>query len=149
MGLAFNRPLELMIPTIWIITLKLSAYAQDFTLYRYGKFYRRRSALSHLALRSEFPDTFLPFRNTSGQYTRLFRHRLFYGLFERGNLMNPNLRMFLTVGFCGGFTTFSTFMNENFQLIKDDNFFYLSLYVGLSLFVGFIMLYLGYSLVKQ
>jgi len=40
-------------------------------------------------------------------------------------------------------------MNENFQLIKDDNFFYLSLYVGLSLFVGFIMLYLGYSLVKQ
>lgn len=74
---------------------------------------------------------------------------LFYGLFERGNLMNPNLRMFLTVGFCGGFTTFSTFMNENFQLIKDDNFFYLSLYVGLSLFVGFIMLYLGYSLVKQ
>ena len=65
------------------------------------------------------------------------------------NFLNPNLRMFLTVGFCGGFTTFSTFMNENFQLIKDDNFFYLSLYVGLSLFVGFIMLYLGYSLVKQ
>ena len=63
--------------------------------------------------------------------------------------MNPNLRMCLTVGFCGGLTTFSTFMNENFQLIKDDNFFYLSLYVGLSLFVGFIMLYLGYSLVKQ
>ena len=68
--------------------------------------------------------------------------------FPLGTLL-VNLRMFLTVGFCGGFTTFSTFMNENFQLIKDDNFFYLSLYVGLSLFVGFIMLYLGYSLVKQ
>ena len=25
---------------------------------------------------------------------------LFYGLFERGNLMSPNLRIFLTVGFC-------------------------------------------------
>ena len=73
---------------------------------------------------------------------------LFYGLFERGNLMNSNLRMFLTVGFCGGFTTFSTFMNENFQLIKNDNFFYLSLYVTLSLFLGFVMLYLGHALTK-
>lgn len=74
---------------------------------------------------------------------------LFYGLFERGNLMNVNLRMFLTVGFCGGFTTFSTFMNESFQLMKGDNFFNLSLYIALSLFVGFFMLYLGTLLVKQ
>ena len=69
--------------------------------------------------------------------------------FPLGTLLVNVLGCFATVGFCGGFTTFSTFMNENFQLIKDDNFFYLSLYVGLSLFVGFIMLYLGYSLVKQ
>lgn len=73
---------------------------------------------------------------------------LFYGLFERGNLMNVNLRMFLTVGFCGGFTTFSTFMNENFQLIKDDDFFYLLFYVICSLLEGLIMLYLGHSLIK-
>lgn len=73
---------------------------------------------------------------------------LFYGLFERGNLMSVNLRMFLTVGFCGGFTTFSTFMNENFQLLKDENFFYLALYLTFSLPGGFIMLYLGHSLLK-
>ena len=74
---------------------------------------------------------------------------LIFGFIDKGCQMSDSLKLFLTVGFCGGFTTFSTFMNENFQLIKDDNFFYLSLYVGLSLFVGFIMLYLGYSLVKQ
>lgn len=73
---------------------------------------------------------------------------LFYGLFEQGNLMNPNLKMFLTVGLCGGFTTFSTFMNENFLLAKDDNFFYMALYVMLSLLVGFFMLYVGHMITK-
>lgn len=73
---------------------------------------------------------------------------LFYGLFERSNLMNVNLRLFLTVGLCGGFTTFSTFINESFQMIKDANFFYLSIYVGMSLLVGLFMVYLGYSLIK-
>lgn len=73
---------------------------------------------------------------------------LLYGLFERGNLMNTQLRMFLTVGLCGGFTTFSTFMNENFQLIKADNMFYLSLYAGLSLAGGLLMVYLGQSIIR-
>lgn len=73
---------------------------------------------------------------------------LFYGLFERNNLMSANLRLFLTVGLCGGFTTFSTFINESFQMIRDANFFYLFLYVGLSLLGGLFMLYVGYSLVK-
>ena len=62
--------------------------------YRYGKFYRRRSALSHLALRSEFPDTFLlPLGTLLVNILGCFAIGLFYGLFERGNLMNPNLRM--------------------------------------------------------
>lgn len=73
---------------------------------------------------------------------------LFYGLFERNSLMNTDLRLFLTVGFCGGFTTFSTFINESYQLIRDENFFYLFFYVALSLLVGLAMLYLGYLLVK-
>lgn len=74
---------------------------------------------------------------------------LLYALFERGNLMNVHLRLFLTVGFCGGFTTFSTFMNENFQLLKAGNFFYLSFYAACSLLGGLLVLYLGYSLIKS
>ncbi|MEA5081078.1 MAG: fluoride efflux transporter CrcB [Dysgonamonadaceae bacterium] len=73
---------------------------------------------------------------------------LLYGLFERGNLMNSNLRLFLTVGFCGGFTTFSTFIGENFQLIRSDNFFYFLLYLTVSIVGGYLLLYLGYSLIK-
>lgn len=73
---------------------------------------------------------------------------IFYGLFERGNLLNSNLRLFLTVGFCGGFTTFSTFMGDNFQLIKADNFFYSSMYLAASIIVGYMLLFVGYSIIK-
>lgn len=74
---------------------------------------------------------------------------VFYALFEQQNLTNTYLKLFLTVGFCGGFTTFSTFVNENYLLVKDGNFFSFLLYIGGSVFLGFIMLYVGYWFVRE
>lgn len=68
---------------------------------------------------------------------------LFYGFSERGNMMSTEWRMFLTVGFCGGFTTFSAFAHENLALIKDGNFFHFALYTSLSVFFGLMATYLG------
>lgn len=74
---------------------------------------------------------------------------LLYGLFERGSLMNSDLRMFLTTGFCGGFTTFSTFMHENYALLSDENFVQFSAYSVMSFGIGLFAAYAGHLIVKM
>lgn len=73
---------------------------------------------------------------------------ILYGLFERGNLLNGDLRLFLTVGFCGGFTTFSTFIHENYTLFNDENFLQFTLYSVLSFTLGLLAAYLGHLIIK-
>lgn len=55
-----------------------------------------------------------------------------------GSLLSPNTRLLLTTGLCGGFTTFSTFMNENATLLKDGMPTTALLYIFASLLVGFL-----------
>lgn len=72
----------------------------------------------------------------------------FYGSFSSDHIMNNNMRLLFTTGFCGGFTTFSTFMNDNYGYLRDQNFLLLALYTSMSLFIGLVVLYLGYNLAK-
>ena len=68
---------------------------------------------------------------------------LFYGLSEKGNILTPEWRILLTTGFCGGFTTFSTFSFENIQLLKTGDFTYFFLYTVGSIVLGIGATYLG------
>lgn len=73
---------------------------------------------------------------------------LLYGVFERNCVLSDGERLFLTVGFCGGFTTFSTFVHESYALLGERNFMLFVAYSMLSFGVGLLCVHLGHLLVK-
>jgi len=73
---------------------------------------------------------------------------IIYGLSEKNPLLTSGWKLFLAVGFCGGFTTFSAFANENLALLRDGEFFYFFLYTGLSVFLGIAATFLGVLITK-
>ena len=58
-------------------------------------------------------------------------------------LLGPNARIFLMIGFCGAFTTFSTFMLETANLIRDGQTMSALLNVMISVLFGFLVFRLG------
>ncbi len=66
------------------------------------------------------------------------------GISEKSPILTVEWRMFLMVGLCGGFTTFSSFTGENLVLLKNGQILPLLLYTALSIFLGFVAVYLGY-----
>ena len=70
------------------------------------------------------------------------------GISEKSPILTVEWRMFLMVGLCGGFTTFSSFSGENLVLMKNGQILPLLLYTGLSIFLGFVAVYLGYISTK-
>lgn len=72
-----------------------------------------------------------------------------YGLSERGNLMSPEWRLFLTIGFCGGFTTFSSVSNDAFLMLQGKEFLQLATFISLSFFLGLVAVYFGRFIIKM
>ena len=103
--------------------------------------------LSQQIVSKFFPVVF-PLGTLSINVLGCFLIGIIYALSERGNILTPEWRSFLATGFCGGFTTFSTFSLESLNLMKDGEFLYLALYIGLSVILGFAATYFGSALIK-
>ncbi len=63
--------------------------------------------------------------------------------------VRPEIRVMLTTGFCGGFTTFSTFSYETMRLIEDGDWHRAMWYVALSILFGLAGAFVGLALAKE
>ena len=70
---------------------------------------------------------------------------LLVGLVSKG-IVSPEMKLLLITGFCGGFTTFSTFANESFSMMKAGDALQMALYVGVSVGVGILAVWTGMNL---
>ncbi len=65
------------------------------------------------------------------------------------NDLSENLKLFLTSGILGSFTTFSTFSLETYQLMIDNKITEAIIYITASVLISLIALYLGIIFIKR
>ena len=68
---------------------------------------------------------------------------IIYGLAERHKLMTYEMRLFLAIGFCGSFTTFSAFSAENLNMFQLGNYTTAGMYISLSILLGVAAVFAG------
>ena len=69
---------------------------------------------------------------------------LLWGFLSRNASESTSWGLFLTVGLCGGFTTFSTFSKEALTMLQTGQIWGFASYIALSILAGIVLVAIGY-----
>ncbi len=94
-----------------------------------------------------FPPTF-PFGTLAVNLLGSFIIGIVMFYLNENDLINQQTRIFLTVGFCGGLTTFSTFSFETINLLKDREYLFALLNIIANVFLTLLSLFTAYKISK-
>lgn len=73
---------------------------------------------------------------------------LFFGLLENAKVMTANENILLITGFCGGFTTFSSFADDMYVLSNKGDWTTFILYLAASVIAGVLLVWAGRALIR-
>lgn len=73
---------------------------------------------------------------------------LLWGVFSKSGSEGSNWALFLTIGLCGAFTTFSTFSKEALVMLQAGDIWGFAGYVSISVIAGIALVALGCFLVR-
>ncbi len=73
---------------------------------------------------------------------------IFVGMVEVKSLTNPNYKALIAIGFCGGFSTFSTFSNDTLQLIQNNRMLEALMNILLNVILCILATFGGITLAK-
>lgn len=93
-----------------------------------------------------FPLTTFPYGTLAANLSGCLLIGVIAGLAESRQLFGPEIRLFAMIGILGGFTTFSTFGYETFNMIRDSEYAGALGNVGLNVLLGVVLVWAGYAL---
>ena len=95
------------------------------------------------------PAKYFPWPTFIVNVTGSFVIGIVFALSIKDAALSNDWKLFLTVGVCGGFTTFSAFSLENMGLMQSGKYGLAVTYITLSIMLSIVATFLGYQIIKN